>query len=295
MDYSVKVELEIPSLLGEGPIWHPVQKVLFFVDILLNQIHRFDPKTKNHVVYQLQKMPAAIVPTLIENILLVSLEDGIATFNTDTEELVYVQRFHEQMPSLRANDGKCDPWGNFWVGTMSKTCEENAGALYRFGFDGAFSTVFSDCTISNGLAWDRDKGYMYYIDSIKDSIRRYDVSEDGILIGNETTIVHKPSMRYFDGMTIDKEGKLWVAHCTDSCIRRWDPETGEELLKIEMPVPKVTSLTFGGENLETLYVTSAREHMSNEDIEKYRLSGSIFSIKTPIEGCFCDSYIGKFV
>jgi sugar lactone lactonase YvrE len=279
-----KILWNSPCELGEGPMWHPSEKGLYWVDILQKQLHFFDPKLVAIQTYQFDKMPGAVVVTDSHFHLLISFEDGIAKFNTHTQELKYLVKLHENKPNMRANDGKCDPWGNFWVGTMSKTCENEAGALYCLRPDGSFEMKIDKSTISNGLAWDVQKGKMYYIDSMRDSIRSYDFEPKTCTLSNEKTVVHRPDCRYFDGMTIDTEGRLWVAHCTDFCIRRWNPETGEELLKIEMPVPKVTSLTFGGDDYKTLFITTAQEHMTPEEVEKYPLSGSIFSIETDYQG-----------
>jgi sugar lactone lactonase YvrE len=279
-----KVLWQTPCELGEGPMWHPTEKGLYWVDILQKRLHFFDPKLIAYQEYQFDKMPGAVVPTDSHFHLLISFEDGISKFNNHTKEHEYIVKFHKNQSNMRANDGKCDPFGNFWVGTMSKTCEHEAGALYILKKDGCFEKKIDKSTISNGLAWDVQKGKMYYIDSMKDSIRSYDFEPETCSLSNEKTIIQRPDCRYFDGMTIDTEGMLWVAHCTDFCIRRWNPETGEELLKIDLPVPKVTSLTFGGDDYKTLFITTAQEHMSQEEIEKYPLSGSVFYIETEYQG-----------
>lgn len=285
--------LEIACELAEGPMWHPEEKVLYWLDILQKQLHVFDPKTNEHSFRQFNKMPGAVVPTNISNKLAVSFEDGVAIYDTVENSSNYIVRYHESKPDMRANDGKCDPWGNFWVGTMSKTCEENAGALYCLKPDGSFEKKIENCTISNGLAWDVEKSKMYFIDSIKDGINSYDYEPNSCTRSNETTVIYKPEYRYFDGMTIDTEGMLWVAHCMDSCIRRWNPETSEELLKIDLPCPKVTSLTFGGDNYSTLYITTAQEHMNADEILKFPLSGSIFKVETDFKGMKSNNFLMK--
>lgn len=278
-----QILFNISCELGEGPFWHHTEQGLYWVDILRKQLHFFNPKMVAYQMYQFDKMPGAVVPTDSHFHLLISFEDGVARFNTHTQELEYMVKFHENQPNIRANDGKCDPFGNFWVGTMSKTCENEAGALYCLKADGSFEKKIDKCTISNGLAWDVRKCKMYFIDSMKNSIRSYDIEPEPCTLSNEKTIIYRPDCRYFDGMTIDTEGMLWVAHCNDSCIRRWNPDNGEELLEIEMPVPKATSLTFGGKDYRTLFITTAQEHMSQDEIEKFPLSGSVFYIETDFQ------------
>lgn len=291
MEYKVELLFEIPCELGEGPMWHPDQHKLYWVDILQKKLHTYDVNNNAHKHFDFDKMPGAVVPSNIQDIVIISFEDGVAMFNTDKMELKYLLHYHDSLTNMRANDGKCDPYGNFWIGTMSKTCELDAGALYCFKPDQSFNQVIADCTISNGLAWDTSKNKMYYIDSIKDSIRSYDYDPLSFLLTNEKIIVHRPDLRYFDGMTIDNEGMLWVAHCMGSCIRRWHPDTGEELLKIDLPVPKVTSLTFGGDQMSTLYITTAQEHMNDDELKQYPLSGSVFQLKTDVKGRLTDRYI----
>lgn len=279
-----KVLVNTQCELGESPIWNSQSNLLYWVDILKKQLHYYQINLGVHDVYQFDKMPGAVVPTDDSLALLISFEDGIAAFHIRKKTLKYLVRFHENQPDMRCNDAKCDPFGNLWFGTMSKTAATEAGNLYCLTSNLDFSIKIPKTTISNGTIWNIEGTKMYYIDSIKDNIRSFDFDTKTFEISNEKIIIHQPKMRYFDGMTIDTEGMLWVAHCTKSCIRRWNPETGEELLKIDLPVPKVTSLTFGGDDYKTLFITTAQEHMSGEEIEKYPLSGSVFYIETDYQG-----------
>jgi sugar lactone lactonase YvrE len=278
--------------LGEGPMWHPIEKVLYWVDILGKKLHRFDTQLNANQFFSFDFMPGAVLPTN-SALLLIAFENGIATFDTHSLEVKYLIQFHENQPDMRCNDAKCDPFGNLWVGTMSKTATANAGNLYCLTTNLDFSVKIPNTTISNGTIWNKEGAKMYYIDSIKDSIISFHFDKNSLEISNETTIIHHPEMRYFDGMTIDTEGMLWVAHCTDSCIRRWNPETGEVLLKIDLPCPKVTSLTFGGEDYKILFITTAQEHMTAEEIKKYPLSGATFFLYTDYQGFAANQFLLK--
>jgi sugar lactone lactonase YvrE len=269
--------------LGEGPMWHPVEKVLYWVDILGKKVHRYDTRLNVYQNFTFDFMPGAVLPTNTD-LLLIAFENGIATFDTHSLRLNYLTQLHENQPYMRCNDAKCDPFGNLWVGTMSKTAKADAGNLYCLKTNLDFSVKIPNTSISNGTIWNQDGSKMYYIDSIRDSIRSYDFDKNTFEISNERTIIHHPEMRYFDGMTIDTEGMLWVAHCTDSCVRRWNPETGEVLLKIDLPCPKVTSLTFGGEGYRTLFITTAQEHMTAEEVAQYPTSGATFVLNTDYQG-----------
>jgi sugar lactone lactonase YvrE len=281
----------IVSELAEGPMWHPKELCLYWVDILGKKLHRFDPVSKESETFSFDHMPGAVVPLASNDTLLLSFENGIATFNTKQKTLDYLLYFHENKPNLRANDGKCDPFGNFWVGTMDKACEPNAGSLYIFDSQKILTEKVKDVTISNGLVWSNNKNHMYYIDTTTDTVVRYDCDSLGN-ISNKKVVIRGDfeKLGYLDGMTIDSEGMLWIAHCNGHCIRRWNPANGEILETFELPVPKVTSLTFGGQNLDTLYITTAREHMKTHEIAQYPLSGYVFSLKTNTNGLRTNSY-----
>jgi sugar lactone lactonase YvrE len=279
--------------LGEGPMWHPVEKVLYWVDILGKKLHKYDTRLNAYQNFDFDFMPGAVLPTNTD-LLLITFENGIATFDTHTLGVNYLTQFHKNQTDMRCNDAKCDPFGNLWVGTMSKTAEADAGNLYCLKSNLDFSIKIPKTTISNGTIWNQEGTKMYYIDSLKDSIRVFDFDKNTFEISHEKTIIYNPEMRFFDGMTIDTEGMLWVAHCTDSCIRRWNPETGEVLLKIDFPCPKVTSLTFGGEDYRTLFITSAQENMTAEAIKKYPTSGATFVLNTDYQGFKTNIFKLKF-
>jgi sugar lactone lactonase YvrE len=270
--------------LAEGPMWHAELNSLFWVDILQKKFYQQDFSNDKLTAYKLPTMPGAIVPTQNPELVCLSLENGIANFNLKTQSLDYVQKFHQNRPDLRANDGKVDPEGNFWIGTMSKTCEEAVGSLYVYNEQIGLQTKLANTTISNGITWSPDQQTMYYIDSWTHSIRKYIFKGVDTSMISADIVVQNEDLKYFDGMTIDTEGMLWVAHCGAGCIRRWNPETGQELLKIDFPCPKVTSLTFGGPNMSTLFVTTAYEHLSDAERYIYPQSGQIFAIETSYKG-----------
>jgi sugar lactone lactonase YvrE len=279
--------------LAEGPMWHAVLNSLFWVDILQKKLYQHNFTENKVTEYTLPYMPGAVVPTNIPNVLCLSLENGIANFDLQTQTFEYLQKYHQDRPDLRANDGKVDPEGNFWIGTMSKTCQEAAGSLYVFTTKQGLQKKLGNTTISNGIAWSPDKNFMFYIDSWTHSIRKYKYVGLETNMDQESIIIQNQELKFFDGMTIDTEGMLWVAHCGGACVRRWDPNTGKELLKIDFPCPKITSLTFGGPTLSTLFVTSAYEHLSESDRAKYPQSGQIFTIDTPYKGLPTNAFVMK--
>jgi len=195
-------------------------------------------------------------------ILLRPLQNGFAFIDRASGEVKMIANPENHLPCNRFNDGKCDPAGRFWAGTMSLSEEPNAGNVYVLENKLAHTKTIEDVTISNGMAWSLDHQTFYYIDTPTLEIVAYDYEEG-----------------YPDGMTIDNECMFWIAHWDGWQVTRWDPNTGEKLYRIKLPVAKVTSCTFGGENLEDLYITSAKIGLTKEELEKQPLAGSLFVMR----------------
>lgn len=193
----------------------------------------------------------------------------------------------------RFNDGKCDPSGRFWAGTMAHDQSEKKGSLYRLNTDLSVEKVFSGITISNGLAWNQEIGKFYFIDTATMEIRSYDYDiATGELSGKSVIRVIGSEEGYPDGMTIDQEGFLWVALYAGGKVLRINPENGSTDFEVQLPVPKPTSCTFGGVNMDKLYITTCRENMSREVLENYPLSGSLFRANVPFRGYETDFFLG---
>jgi len=207
----------------------------------------------------------------------------ILMFDHSMQLLLSRERF-EDNPMLRFNDGKPDCKGRLWIGTMHVIeTEENreTGTLYCFCNELNVFPRQRKVSVSNGLCWSLDNTKMYYIDSPLKEVYQYDFDVETGEISNRRVIIrfHDKKWGYPDGMTIDNEGMLWIACWEGACVTRWNPDTGEILSTIVVPAYKVTCVTFGGEEGNTLYITTARINLSNEILERYPLSGSLFCIK----------------
>jgi sugar lactone lactonase YvrE len=140
-------------------------------------------------------------------------------------------------------------------------------------------------TISNGLVWSLDHSTMYYIDSPAQTVTAFDYDIETGDIGNGQVVIQvPPEMGFPDGMAIDTEGMLWIAHYNGWCVRRWHPDTGDVLETIKLPTSRITACAFGGKNLDTLFITSATENMSNEQLKKEPLAGALFMAKPGFQG-----------
>jgi len=280
-----KVLLECNCLLGEGPIWDSTSNTLSWVDIISGTIHEYSLSRKVHSIIPLNDMVGAITHCENGNYL-AALKEGLAYIDRESYDITYLTNPEKHLPNNRFNDGKCDSSGRFWIGSMSLDEEPKAGSLYSFDTPVKVIKQISDVTISNGMAWTADTKTMYYIDTPTRQVCAFDFDIVKASLSNKRVVINIPEEEgYPDGMTIDKEGNLWIAHWGGWQITRWNPENGKKLNSIKLPVSRITSCTFGGKDLTNLYITSASVGLSAEEISKQPLTGSVFVIEnTGIQG-----------
>ena len=284
---DVELVLDAKAVLGEGSLWNPKEKVLYWVDIEGHKLHIYDPLTRQDRIFPVGARIGTVVP-LEEGGVLVALQNGIHRMDTRSGELSFLLN-PIQDPQIRFNDGKCDPTGRFWVGTMELNVKENAAVLYRIDKEKKVEQVLDKLTISNGIIWSLDQKTMYFIDTPTGVVQAFDFEKESGKISNGRKIIQIPSAEgHPDGMTIDEEGKLWVALYGGAAVGRWDPSSGKMLQKIQVPVPNVTSCAFGGEHLDTLYITTARNGLDEEKLEQFPLSGGLFSVVPGVKGVQAD-------
>lgn len=287
----LKLEIDAKAELGEGGIWHPSENKLYWIDIEGKELHIFNPKDKTDIVLRVGERVGTVVPVSGGGAL-VALQTGIHFINTQTGELHFLAN---PLPhqNIRFNDGKCDPAGRFWVGSMHLEQTTGAASMYRLDADGSIHKMFDDVSISNGITWSADAKTMYYVDSPLNRIDAFDYNiETGAIKNRRVIVTIADELGGPDGMTIDKEGKLWVALWGGNGVGRFDPASGKLLQKIDVPAPHITSCAFGGEHLDTLYITSAREGLTEQQLEQYPLSGGLFSIIPGVNGVPAEFYKG---
>ena len=234
------------------------------------------------------KRVGTVVPMHGGNVL-VALQTGIYRLDTTTGALT---RLADPITdeNLRFNDGKCDPAGRFWVGTFDLQQRPHAGTLYRFDPDGRTYVMLRHITNSNGIAWSLDRRTMYYIDTPTMAVQAFDYDNASGEIDDPRVIIRFPTGRGGpDGMTIDAEGKLWVAVWGGGCVHRYDPATGVLLQVVAVPAPFTSSCAFGGPELKTLFITSARGGLPLQQLAEFPLSGNVFAAQLGVAGvpaCF---------
>jgi sugar lactone lactonase YvrE len=293
------------AALGEGPVWLPDERQLCWLDIEGCRLFRltFGDDTVpvcNHL--ELPNKVGCFVPTTTRGQFLLATQNGITVFQlprddnaSQTKMLPLRVLTHPESDKAdnRYNDGKCSPDGRFWFGSLSMVRKQNNASLYaleRCGSDETFTarTVISGATNSNGLGWSPDCSTFYWIDTPTRQVAAFDYNAINGTLSNKRIAVQFPADESFgrpDGMTVDSEGMIWVAHWLGGRVTRWNPMTSELIMTIPLPVARVTSLTFGGNDLRTLYVTTARKGMTSEEIANEKNQcGCLFEIETEIQG-----------
>jgi sugar lactone lactonase YvrE len=268
--------------LGEAPVWEPRTASLVWVDITAGVVHRWNPQTDEHGELAVDGEVSAAVPRAggglvlaVDHSLILHDEDGtqrtLATVELDA-------------PDNRFNDCRCDPAGRLWAGTMSKQRQPGVAALYRLTTDGELRQMISGTTISNGLAWNLHGDRMYFIDSTTQRIDLFDFdAASGTLSDRRPLVAISPADGLPDGMTVDAEDGIWVALFGGGCIRRY---TGSGVLDaiVEFPVSNPTCPTFGGVDLDTLYVTTARHRLTPDQRRREPLAGALFAFQPGVRG-----------
>lgn len=281
---TAELIFDAKAKLGEGALWDDASGKLYWVDIEGGSFNIFNPVTSRNVAFSIGKRVGTVVPADSSHVLL-AVEDGMAILNIETGDLSYRLRTGIHHEGKRFNDGKCDPQGRFWVGSMSLNDIPAAGSLYCITEDFVLIEKVQGVSISNGIVWGVSGDVMYYIDTPTRQVVRYSFDPSNGEISEKTIVVHVPDgMGYPDGMAIDNEGMLWVALWGGFGVARFDPVTGKLLQKIYVPAPNVTSCAFGGKDLSTLYITTARVDVAEDELKKYPLSGGIFSVDMPVKG-----------
>ena len=276
--------LEAGNTLGEGPLWHSIHQMLYWVDIEEKVIHGLEPHTGRHRHWPISKKVSTIAPASNGNFVL-GLQGEIAEFDAASGKVSTLVQLEPDLPQNRCNDGKCDPAGRFWVGTMHTETKPGAGSLYCMDRGLRIHKVLTGLTIANGMGWSRDGQYMYFIDSAEYCVKQFNFHASQLKLTDGKIILDfKDKNEQPDGMCVDVRGMLWIGFWGGSRVGCYDPASGRHVADVRVPAPQVTSCTFGGKDLDTMYITTAREGLSAEQLKKYPLSGGLFSCMPDTNG-----------
>jgi sugar lactone lactonase YvrE len=204
----------------------------------------------------------------------------LSTFNIETGETEFVCSLEADTPLTRSNDGRADPFGGFWIGTMGKNAEPKAGAIYRY-FEGALRKVVSNITISNSICFSPDGAYAYYTDTVTDKIMRLELDEDGWPAGKAELFIKDAN--HPDGSVVDADGNLWNAQWGSYRVACYSPQ-GVIQRYVEVGGLQSSCPAFGGPDGTTLFVTTAQQNIPDADLEKSDLHGHVFMIENVAKG-----------
>jgi sugar lactone lactonase YvrE len=267
------------SILGEGPVWDAANTAILWVDIMGCAIHVLDRQSNAFHSIETPSMIGSFALCIDGNIV-AAIKEGFVFINRSTGKIDAIGNPEEALSNNRFNDGKTDPAGRFWAGSMSLTGETETGNLYMLDGKLNINKKIDKVSISNGLCWSEDLQYFYYIDTPTMEVVRYNYNNGNGEISNKTTVISIPGKEgYPDGMTMDSEGMLWIAHWEGWQVARWNPFTGKKIDSIHLPVSLVTSICFGGENMDEMYITSARVGLTDEQLTEQPLAGSSFIVQ----------------
>jgi sugar lactone lactonase YvrE len=257
--------LDAQAELGEGPLWDDEKGEIVWVDIPRGRVHRYDPTAGEDRWRDCGSDVGAAALRQGDGLVL-ALQEGFALWNGDRP--VVIAPVNEGRPDVRMNDGKVDPAGRFWAGTMAYDTRAGAGSLYCLEPDHTARSVLDGLTIANGMDWSADGTAMYFIDSMAGGVDRFDFDVADGSIANRRRVVEVPeSLGLPDGMTVDAEGCLWVAIWGSGQVRRYTTD-GSLLAVVEVPTEHVTSCAFGGPELADLYITTASDSAARVDQER---------------------------
>lgn len=256
---------------GEGPIWW--QNNLIYVDIEKHLVLQLDPDSGVEKIWDVGASVGR-VGTVVPRVggeLVVAGDTGLHFLDPETGVTTAIADPESEKVDNRFNDGKCSPDGRFFAGTISLVKNQGDAALYRLDSDLSLHTAFEGVTNSNGIVWTADASTCYYIDTPRRAVFAFDYSSDTGLLTNQRTAFSTSHINASpDGMSIDSAGNLWIAFCHGACVICYDPLTGRQLHRVELPCLETTACAFGGANLDELYVTTG-VHASHEEEDAGRL------------------------
>jgi sugar lactone lactonase YvrE/DNA-binding IclR family transcriptional regulator len=277
--------------LAEGPVWFPNEKRLYWVDILAPSVHRFDPVSRVNEEVMLPRLVSAVVPRRGGGLAALT-QDGLEALDFATGKLKPLVDPEAQIVDNRFNDGKCDQLGRLWAGTMRLDASKPTGGLYVIQENLEWRRLAEGFTVANGLDWSPDGKTFYFADSAPGRVYAYDFDLAGGLIENRRIFAEiDPREGRPDGLAVDRDGFVWCAIWDGWSVRRYAPD-GKVEREIRLPVPRPTSVAFGGSDLKTLFITTARIRLSSRVLAEAPFSGGLFATPAPVAGLPASEFAG---
>lgn len=286
---SINAELlfNTHNTLGEGPLWHPTESCLYWVDIEAGCLYHSDSAMQAFSHAQFNTSVGAFCFTHT-GILVLATGEGFLAWDGLTTQPIWNPL--PQRTGVRLNDGKVDPNGRFWAGSIDT--QQHKAELYRLDPDGTKHTLLQDLGIANGLDWSPDQKTMYFTDSYQYTIYAFDYDQETGVIHHQRPFVQLPKTSAEivpDGLCVDAEGCLWSAQWNSWQVIRYNPK-GEPILTVKVPAQRVTSCCFGGELGDLLFITTARAGLSDAELANQPHAGNVFVVQTQTTGQMTNFY-----
>ena len=288
--HSVRALSPDRDQLGEGPVWDDQKQLLVRVDILNGQVLELQEPGGSRSVLELPGDVSAAVPRVNGGLVVAAGHELVAIDQNGTRETLAIVEDH--LDDNRFNDCRCDPEGRLWAGTMSKTRTPDRAGLYRLVPGSPIERVISPTTLSNGMGWSPSGECMYFIDSTTQRIDSFDFDPAAGNLSERRTFAEIPAEAGLpDGLAVDAEGGVWVCLFGGGTIRHYD-DTGALLESISLPVTNPTCPTFGGHDLRTLFVTTARHKLTEERLAVEHLAGAVLALDPGVQGLPVSRFAG---
>jgi len=271
--------------LGEGPVWVEGDQALWFVDIKKQQVHRYDPASKDKRSWDAPEQVGFVLPAEGGGFV-AGLQSGLYRFDEYAGTFDLIVEVEPDIPANRLNDGVVDPVGRLWFGTMDNGERAKSGAFYCFHEGKLTRTQLDGIAITNGPAISPDGKLLYFVDTLKGTIGVADIRDNGTLDEPRPFIRIDPNQGYPDGPTIDSNGYVWISLYAGWEAQRFAPD-GELVDRVRFPVANITKIAFGGERLRTAFATTARQMLTPEAIAEQPLIGALFEFRVNVPGVPC--------
>ena len=273
-----RVACDIRCELGEGPLWSAREDAIYWVDITGASLHRRTLADGEVKTWQMPEKIGWVAERRETPGLIAGLKSGFHLVTLDPFCCTALVDPEPDRPGNRMNDAKVDHLGRIWAGTMDDDEKESTGSLYRLDGTWKVSKHDSGYRVTNGPALDPDRGRFYHSDTARGIVYCFDMTAAGEIANKRLFVRFTPDQGYPDGMTVDAEGGLWIAHWGGGRVTRFSTE-GQPERHVELPVSQVTSCTFGGEQLDRLFVTSAARGREHEP-----QAGMLFEVDPGVRG-----------
>lgn len=269
-----------PCLLGEGPLWHPERNQLFWFDILNHKL--LSREGDRQLEWQFDR-PVSAAGWIDRDTLLVAGAGAFLKFDIPSGRHEHLLALEGHLPDNRSNDGGTDPWGGFWIGTMGRKAQRQSGSIWRL-HRGELRQLFPGITITNAISFAPDGGHAFFADTREQLVWQQRLDKEGWPVGEPSIFLDlRAEDLNPDGATVDAEGRLWLAQWGASRVACYNSD-GSLAHAVSVPASQTSCPAFGGADLSTLFVTSARDSLTLDQLANEPLAGNVFQAAVGIKG-----------